>query len=113
MMTMAYKIVQGTSCWQEVNRFEVDLFGAFEGKYLLEERIVSSLKYGEDAYLTSEEQRVLGGTEYEVYHRREDGGPGGKVVALECYLLVLENYRQWNKERVRYSDGKNDDPYYN
>jgi len=102
---MAYKIVQGDSYWQEVNRFEVDLFGAFEGKYLLEKRTVSALKSSED--------KGPGTTDYEVYHRREDGNASYKVGALECYLLVLENYRQWNKERVRYSDGENDDPYYN
>ena len=98
---MAFKITQGDSFWQEIHRYNVDLFGAFEGKYVLEERRVQGLMYGDGHCLTEEQKNKIGQIEIEVYHRDGDGKIGGKAQTLEVYLLVLENYNQWKKEQQK------------
>ena len=101
---MAYKITNGQAYWAEVQQFNVDLFGAHEGKYILEEKIISGLKYGEDAYWSKEDLDQVGQTTHEVYFRTENGAPGDRVKNLEKFLLVLENYGQWKKEKKVYEN---------
>ena len=79
---MAYKIKQIKQIISaEIRTIEIDLYGAFEGPYILEERLYTD-----------------GQLESESFHRKPDGTKGDRVENLDTHLQLLYNYNQWQKE---------------
>ena len=78
---MAYKIEQTQSALAEISQYAVNLYGAFEGKYLLERRVFA------------------GYVEVETYYSDTDGHKGRPTENIDIHELILDNYIQWQKEK--------------
>jgi hypothetical protein len=76
---MAYKIKEQSVSLAEIHTYQVDLFGAFEGKYFMEERLFT------------------GQSECESFHANKDGERGARVENLDTHLQLLYNLNQWKK----------------
>ena len=81
---MAYTIKEGEKHSVTLQRYEVNLYGAFEGKYILEEMLC---------------QNNTNDKSYRVYFRNGDDQCGRPVENLDIHNLILDNYRQWQKEK--------------